>query len=251
MLVHNDIQNVSTGNCLVFDEECSPSLTVPSYVKKSRKKTTCAIFISEMNGTTTEESKEGVYIDLDYPDMDYPNLNVDNHVSGIVFVLSNVVTYVAGYVCSFLCRKIKCEMCLYALRCDTGVRAPVSSYAFIRYSSRGKLWEPNEDTNKICMYTEKYLRYTLNACNNNLSSINVNSITHNIFMTLEGGTYFRCLDHHIIQLEPTNNHALLLMKCLISRYLESRLNHLGKLKTSNIVSSKFGIFIYFFRLLFP
>ena len=144
-----------------------------------------------------------------------------------------VAAYIAGFVCKKILALLKCEECKEAL-VTTDPTQSSDDCSFIKFVSKGKLITPSNDVVKICLASEKYLQ--INVDLKNPFTIKVQNVINNICLNLFGNHIFKCLDDHVKTCDPMNNHACLLMKCIMSVYIECRLSHAAKLLSADILS---------------
>ena len=126
-----------------------------------------------------------------------------------------VAAYIAGFVCKTILLLLRCEECKQALVTSDPTQ---NSYdcSFIKFISKGKLITPSNDVVKIGLASEKYLKI-------NPFTIKVQNVINNICLNLFGNHVFKCVDDHFRTCDPMNNNSCLLMKCIMSVYIESRL----------------------------
>ena len=228
LLMHNDISTVLTGNCLAITDNLPIILSVPSTPTSKKTNTVSQMFVNELNGRSIDSYD--VEIDVESLDM------IGECVLGCDFLLINVVSYIAGFVCYQLRKKIRCVTCLDALISGSNERPRYpNSHEFLKFKCKGKLIIPPNDVVTIYYTTEKFISklFTTHGLN-----IDVFKVTNNISLSIHNEHLFECLDEHIRDCDPLCNHACSLIKCIISKYVECRLKHAAKLKSGGMSARK-------------
>ena len=128
----------TTGNCSPFEEDGIPHLCPLSVAKEKKDK--------KNNSQPILES------DLieEYPDLPtFENLSL---------FVSNVVTYVSGFVGRKLLAKTKCSACAFSL-ISKNIDIPIrSDYLLISEKQRGGLYIPSSDVIEVCRISESVIR---------------------------------------------------------------------------------------------
>lgn len=205
ILVQHKLRDSQKGNCTELDYV--PILTVPSTLTP----------VECINLTTNRKcllSAECGYNDTN--DHDYiPSSDSLSHVSVCVAV------YIAGFVVKYLEEKIKCEICVTALR--GGGTHP--SFSLIQKKSRGALIMPADDVVEVCITAEQVFRYSNKGgkyiCPKNTIDVLVNEV---LSMCINKPLFLNLSTHMKDQL-PLDNHLVLLLKAIARRYLQSRMAH--------------------------
>jgi hypothetical protein len=69
--------------------------------------------------------------------------------------IDNVVTYIAGYICSKAEKKILCDVCKNMLFCEPNTKFNMN---LINIKNRGPLKIPSEDVVSVCKIAERIFR---------------------------------------------------------------------------------------------
>jgi len=221
LVVHTDLQDVMRGNCMPL--EAVPILTATSNFLFHENADPPAV--NTLNGTVTKSR----LID--------PDANVVDHDYAFVPTASlltscseKIVAYIAGFVVFKLKTTLHCESCIDALTDAT--ESEVCS--LIKIKTKGGLIFPSKDVIDICLYCEKCFRRNVLMRSSSLSSVSVNEIMHLVLHSYLNKDWFKSLDGHMLECDPTANHVILLIKAIVEKYLQVRYFYAGKDYTSKV-----------------
>ena len=207
-------------------------MTISSATKTNKSSSFSAskFYTNLINGTLTNEtfSNDDELFEID--DIDPINDFFIQHY----FFIKIVVEYIGGFVCKKLLAVLKCEECKEALTITDQTRS-LDDCQFIKFVSRGKLIIPSKDVVKICLAAENYLQTNVDL--KKPFNIKVQNILNNIFLSLFGDHIFQSLDSHVQTCDAMNNHACLLIKCVMSIYIECILSHAARLLSADILKN--------------
>lgn len=232
LLMTNEVAAPSKGNCSVLSDFQLPILTVSSHIELRERKEYCVskMHIMKLNNCSDENrSREEVELSLEIMTDDSYYKNIINSDA----FASNVVTYVAGYVCFKLQRKLKCSECISALFADEEERQS-QRLSFIHFVDRGRLVKPAKDVSKICVSCEAALQAI------DLKKAfycNVQKLVNKVCLFIDAPIFSK-LDGHVLTCDPLNNHACILMQCIASLYIEIRLTHAAKLVNDRFTTER-------------
>ncbi len=239
LLMHNDIKRVSTGNCV--PQESFELLHISSRLERRE---------DEVNAVDVVERSRFQHVAScdDFPvvvDHDYADIASLNPLSSYV---ENVVTYIAGFVIRKLQAKLLCADCKSALLYEvTDSHASVidsfreDGHALLLLrKNRGGLLKPSNDVVTVCKLCERCFRSMVMLNGSKPSGcINIKlKLTLEVLSHLISSDVFHCLQEHILESEPVNNHRVRLMKQICELYITVRLHHVGKAFTQQLQGDK-------------
>ncbi|XP_046987372.1 uncharacterized protein LOC124586307 [Schistocerca americana] len=208
LLIHSEIRGSERGNCITLED--IPILTFSSSDVEDHINNTSEwwqLLSTENSAATT--------------DNDHNYFATEIYLSeGAV----HIVVCIAGFVVCHLEKTLKCEPCLSVLRGDGSLVA----YSLIHRKSRGWLVLPSNDVVDICVCAEKVFRcYTTGnskvPLKNQFSERVSEVLSEFIFKPV-----FKELADHMKNQHPLDNHMILLIKAIATRYLLTRQKHAAK-----------------------
>ena len=219
LLVHHEIHNVGTGNCLALD---------------------CTLILNTSGQTIGRQIVLDATSLRSNPDLPLPALEasdenndesaftVHDPVQLSAFV-EDVVIYLAGFVCLKLRKSSKCFQCALALTFDS--IAPESALLYIK--SNVGLSQPPNDVVFLCKRAETCLR----AVQVNEKILKRKALLQylicKVLRDVAGTVLFECLNDHVLDQSPEENHSILLTKSVVSLYFTIRLHHIAALHNDN------------------
>lgn len=214
ILVHAEIREGSSGNCVPLEN--ISVLHVSSRAAKS---------IDTINNSCGSNNilveSENLILEKDH---DY-----DNEMGEIVLneITQKIVVYIAGYIVSFLKRKLKCIVCINGL-----VATDVSNeyYCIIKAKQKGGLNFPSEDIIRICQKSEEVLKlYLLISGGKYLNKMySIDFLTTSILSKFSSTNIFNNLQEHMFEQSASENHIIHLIKTISYKYLSLRINYLNR-----------------------
>jgi hypothetical protein len=223
IMTYNDIQDVIRGNCLPLDSV--PILTASSATPNADPPS-----VSILNATSVRNRVVDVRDDFDlFRDHDYvytPNNLILSKCA------EKIVAYIAGFVCFKLKNTIQCETCSAALIMDDTSRSDVHS--LIRLKSKSCLIFPSLDVIEICNTTERYFRHHVVPSNSKPLNISFHYITQSVMKEFLRRDIFSSIKDHMFDTDANYNHLVLLLKCIIEKYLQVRYHYAGRHYTAKL-----------------
>lgn len=169
------------------------------------------------------------YEDCDYDsdeDEDLRNVHTDVCLNRYI---SNIVTYIAGFVKRTLKKKIKCENCLTAL--DGESYELQENKSFILRKNRGGLELPSKDLVEICTIGEKSFK----LFKSNLFQKNsFEKIILYSMRLIPPTLVFENMNEHIMNQYPFDNHQTTLIKSILFEYLKIRFHRTASIETEKL-----------------
>lgn len=106
--------------------------------------------------------------------------------------------------------------------------------------NRGGLLKPSNDVVTVCKLCERCFRSMVMLNGSKPSGcINIKlKLTLEVLSHLISSDVFHCLQEHILESEPVNNHRVRLMKQICELYITVRLHHVGKAFTQQLQGDK-------------
>lgn len=218
LLAHLEIRCLNTGNCVPLEQiamlNCPSAsqvinMTTPSYRHEEQEDTDCNSYLSFMKEITQEDDDLAQRLNIEKFN-DYRKL---------------IIGYLAGSICHYVYKKIKCQTCITRLCTDNWH----FFHKLINVKTRGGLHYPSQDVYDICyiceMVVRKLIKEKLTIYNENqhqymLNKILEKFITNNsIFLNLEPEHAFAGAEHKIS-----------LIKYITEKYLNIRFHHITKLE---------------------
>jgi len=223
LMTHNDIQDVIKGNCIPL--ESIPILTASSTVAPDS--------LSILNSTSLRNRVLDPLNDSDvFHDHDYvftPNHQILSKCAG------KIVAYIAGFVCFKLKTSIKCETCCAARMADESSISEIHS--LIELKSKSCLIFPSFDVIEICNTTERYFRHHVIPSNSKPLNVSFHFITRSVMKEFLRRDIFSNMKDHMFDTDATYNHLILLLKCIIEKYLKVRYHYAGRQYTAKLRES--------------
>lgn len=215
ILVHTELMDIGTGNCMPLENisilNCSTpieriNITTPGYHSQD----------TEPN----DDEKTNMEPDLDILAMSLSRFS------------ENMVEYIAGFVVSSLVKKLKCSICIQAL-----VSLNENKNSFIYYRDLGGLIYPSKTVTKICKRSEMTVKtylYNDETQPMNVTKLRAEFLTAQTLKTFIGEQLFADFAYHQFDTMETN-HIIDLTKCVIKKYIDTRLSYLIKSKSKQKV----------------
>lgn len=141
--------------------------------------------------------------------------------------ISDVVTYIAGYIQRSVLLNLKCDECRESiLNCES------ESCNLIDIKNFGGLVKPSTIIKKICVEAEKTFRTS--------SDQNAGDIEHLIrsafrYLDLK---MFSSMNDHFINSDPIENHRLIFVKIILHEYFKVRIHHKNVMTLEKNTKSK-------------
>lgn len=147
ILVHSDIRNSNTGNCISLEEISILHVSSAGKIKNSE----------DINSTSRLSR---LYDEHNNYDTDCINLaNDHNYIPDVREMTEyslNIIEYIAGYIVMQLKKKLICDICISALTTNSDEKNNL-----ISIKSRGGLIQPSIDVITICRKCETEIRCTI------------------------------------------------------------------------------------------
>lgn len=140
----------------------------------------------------------------------------------------DVVSYISGFVQKTVLKKSSCAFCTRILYSDTVSR---SNLVDTKEYDWGNLIRPNKDLFEICKITERYFKTEIKIKN----IMNVKEFALKIIPNIPKNIFDSLFDH-TLQQDVFENHRYMLIKSIVQRYLDTRVNHYHKIQ--NIETKK-------------
>ena len=149
--------------------------------------------------------------------------------------VSTVVTvYISGWVVVSLRKSIKCEQCNDVLSDP----AEAEIKLLIKVKSKGKLTYPSNDVIDVCVTAEKAFRHRVYSAGENpydfanpykaLSKHCYHQVMCDVLSVYRDKHIFTCLDSHMKDTHPLENHVIYLIKAISEKYLQCRYHYAAK-----------------------
>lgn len=211
MLMHLEVSESFRGNCIPLEKlnilMCNS--------------------VHQINITSKEYSVYGAYLDSqDYCSIENDHDYLPDPMSPFA---KNIICYIAGYVVYYLKNKIACEKCTEALSSKTRQHF---LYSFIDLKNKNGLEYPSDDLLEICIKCEKILKTEVHISN----SILLQPLSSKILKEFVNSRIFSNLVTHSFDQFALDNHRILLIKCIIDKYLNIRIMYLMQNKVSKVSS---------------
>lgn len=136
---------------------------------------------------------------------------------------SQIIGYISGWVASVLVKALKCETCMGSLISDQ----KLWFHKLIVLKSMGGFYLSSEDVFKVCFKSEVFVKnYIKEKGHRNLSDPRViQVIKSRILKSFINCNYlFQFINYHSLQQHPTFNHRLHLIRAVIQKFINVRLN---------------------------
>jgi hypothetical protein len=89
----------------------------------------------------------------------------------------------------------------------------------------------------VNIYLSAEQHYKANV-ESNTSKVNLLKLVTLVGLAFVGQPVFDCLNQHVLDGDPLQNHVCLLIKCIAAMYLECRLAHAAKMTAADMNYSK-------------
>lgn len=206
MIIHVEIKEEKTGNCIPLEEI--------SILNVSSTKNPVDI----INATTDQNSHKKWLnvLDTTHTDHDYC---LQFPFSSTEYK-NKVIIYITGYILRKLMKILHCTKCIGALieqNADTNNN-------LINVKNRGSLIYPSKDLVCICKKIETAIQSYIYK-NKTLNNFNVNAFVHDIMITFIDIKIFEDLKEHISDQCLYSNHVNHLLRIVIESYCKTRLTY--------------------------
>lgn len=206
LLIHSEIRESEKGNCMSLEE--IPILTFSSSNVEDH-----------INCTSEQWQLVSMENSAATPDHDY--FATGTYLSEVAI---HIVVYIAGFVVRHLEKRLNCEPCLSVLRGDGSHVA----YSLTHRKSRGWLVLPSNDVVDICVCAEKVFRcHTTGNSKVPLKNLFFKCVSE-VLGEFIFKPVFKELADHMKNQHPLDNHMILLIKAIATRYLLTRQKHATK-----------------------
>lgn len=202
ILIHTELDQSSSGNCVALE-----NIAILN----------CSSAIERINSTTERHTIESEQND------DFEDLEMLELISLSQFC-ENMIEYIAGFVVSSLFKRLKCTTCLTAL-----VSLTENKKSLIFLKDKGGLIYPSEMVTKICRRCELVIKKYLN---DDFHKRFKREFKADFFITkalnsFVGEQLFPEIAFHQFHSDETN-HIIDLTKCVMKKYIDTRLVFLSK-----------------------
>lgn len=210
LIVHVQLRESFRGNCVPLEEitilKCNPVRQINITSRNNR-----VLYIDENTDIVMDEDVS--LIDHDYlPD-------------SLSEFSKYIIAYIAGYVVHYLKAKIVCEECANAL---TSQSKDLRYFSFIDIKNKKRLQYPSTDVLEICLASEKLIKQEVIAADRKLMS--TEAVVSLLLRKFIGRNTFQTLTQHMFDQSALDNHRLLLIKAVATRYIHVRMFYLTKNK---------------------
>ncbi|KAL7635341.1 UNVERIFIED_CONTAM: hypothetical protein RMT77_014408 [Armadillidium vulgare] len=147
-----------------------------------------------------------------------------NEYETLTLVCDNIVSYISGFIVRKLSKSIKCVSCIAALTNENSVSPYMS---LINIKNKGGLVLPSQDVIKTCRWCEKVIRQEVGVSPSFRKNIK-SYLMYSVMQYLSFESMFPSLQEHAKNNSIDENHICLLIKNIISAYLDVRLHYIGK-----------------------
>ena len=144
-----------------------------------------------------------------------------------------VIAYMASFIVKYLRSKLYCETCIDALT----VSNSTDKYNLIKFKNRGGLCYPSDDVYTVCHKSEKAIRFALKESSGEIlkrkySEMYLTAMVLTQFLGCE--VIFQNIIEHAHNQDALENHRIHLIRCIIQKYVKTRLFYISKSETSNM-----------------
>lgn len=211
ILVHVELRDSFRGNCIPLEELTILKCNITSQLNVTSKEYAMSDNIDDFEKVNVIEN------DHDYlPD---PVSSFSKYI----------ITYISGYVVYYLKKKIICEQCLDALISKT---RDLFLFSFIDIKNKNGLQYPSEDVINICLKCEKILKIMKDS----KKKISVDIISTLVLKEFINSNVFSNIMQHSLDQFVLDNHRILLIKCIVDKYVSIRLTYLTKTRVNKAAS---------------
>lgn len=157
-------------------------------------------------------------------DHDHPYVVALSYTTNLAEYATEIVSYIAEFIVRRLTKNIMCEPCINALTDNT------KSAKFIQIKDRGSLIYPSASVVKICLETEKVIRFIMKEKHDITlnSKYTVHNITQIVLLNLHRENIFVDLINHCNDQSFLTYHRTHLMKSIIIKYINTRYFYIVK-----------------------
>ena len=134
-----------------------------------------------------------------------------------------VVEYTAGYVVKSTEKAIACTECKLALHAQEERNVKSSVPSLVRCKDRGGLVKPSQCVIKTCTETEKCFQRMAKTVAVPTHPRAMQAVVSSVMPAIIGST-FGCLNVHMFDSEPFNNHVVLMQTSIIQCCCKTRIN---------------------------
>ncbi|GBO05547.1 DNA transposase THAP9 [Araneus ventricosus] len=207
LLVNAEIKCTASGNCIPLTDV--KILTVSSSVSSK----TVINVTTQCTSMVEHESS----VDEQPTEMALPCVFLSECTNDIVY-------YIAGFIVKKLSVSLKCSSCISALYPEN---IP-TSLSLVSYKSEGKRIHPSNDVFSICKECEIVFRQHIIKNESENSKLIIMRKAPEVLNRIQSRSYFSILNQHQFDTEPTKNHLVHLMRCVIFQYFKVRLSYYCK-----------------------
>lgn len=216
IIIHKKIHCPQGANCIALEE-------MDILVRSSSK--------SPIDGINSSTSPlESVFEEERKQINDEHNYILQFTPNNLSLFTKEVVGYIAGFVVKKLEQKIKCAVCIHALRADERMQSSLFSI-----KNREGLIFPSKDVINVCSLVEAKIRQCL--CATGLKNFNkkmIGNVGSSVLSSFLEKDIFKTLYIHCYNQSFDNNHMLYLIRAICDIYVDIRLHHSTKLFTEQL-----------------
>lgn len=161
--------------------------------------------------------------------IDFDHTYITEYESLTLYV-DNAVVYIAGFVARHVGKTTKCSSCKAALTISEGNEL---HFTLINVKNNGGLKTPSSDVIIICKTSEKIIRQVTGLIPLFEQRIKL-KLTLEVMQFLSLNRLFNCLNEHELDNAADNSHTLVLVKKIISTFLDLRLRYIAKIYSTKI-----------------
>lgn len=225
LLVHTEVTGSKYANCTELMEQSISILYVSSSIcRQSILPVGCNI--EEMEDVAREIECKNQQLSLIYNDHDYGRQNFESST-----FISDVVSYIAGFVGKQVQKIIKCQMCQVALHQSEHPSILQQIKCYDTETNFG-LFKASSDVIYLCRLGEKIFREHKKD-----TSINIDRLTLEVMRSINKPVFSSLNDHMFVE-STLNNHVINLIKIVINRYLKIRFHYLTKTVNEELINNR-------------
>lgn len=216
ILVHSDIRNSNSGNCMSLEEIAILHVTSANTIRQSEE----IINSTSRLARLSDDSKEYHDIDDEYISLFHDHTYMSD-IRQITELSNNIIEYIAGYIIKQLKNSLCCEICITALVATT------DKNNLINRKNRGRLIQPSNDVIQIARKCETEIRCAVHE-----STIFLKQKFHGHYLTNRILTHFvqtdifNILAEHIHDHSIMENHVVHLIRTIVQKYVKIRLHYI-------------------------
>lgn len=146
----------------------------------------------------------------------------------------SAIGYIAGFVVRLVRKTVSCPECQSALSVKA-VDGSQPSHGLVLQKDQGGLTKPSPSVVDICIQSEKHIQKILFVNEQRLpQGEGLPGALARVVLEKTGDRVFSCLDSHMLDTEPENNHVFALIKAITRAYVKVRMKHLVKQHNARI-----------------